>query len=349
MNLSDRVSEQLRPVPVTVVGGFLGAGKTSLLNHVLSNASGKRIAALVNDFGEINIDAKLIVAIEGETISLSNGCVCCIMRDDLVTEIVRLFDKQPPPEHIVIETSGVSNPLAVAETFLNPAIQSLAEVQGIIAVLDADLVLDEAAEYRGLAIDQIKYSDVVVINKTDLVEVERLAALKSEVQTIAARSRIWETTFGEVPLDLFFTDRVSAALTSFQNHPEGGDHHEHHHDRDFATWTYRSDAAWSFGALQRAVEHLPEGIYRAKGLVRLDLDSGDYGILQVTGKRGWLRLVEPKGDDAGDVITELVFIGKPGTNTNDSIRAHFERALEQASSGEAYVVNDLRAFNVVFA
>ena len=337
------------PVPAIVVGGFLGAGKTSLLNHVLSNSSGRRIAALVNDFGEINIDAKLIVSVEGETISLANGCVCCIMRDDLVTEIMKLFEREPLPEYIVIETSGVSKPLAVAETFLNPSIQHLVETQGIIVVLDADLVRDHDAEYRSLAIDQIRYSDLVVINKTDLVDPERLTAVKAEVQSIAPRSRILETTFGEVPLELFFADRLSDALASSQEHSDGGEHHEHRHDRDFATWTYRSEEEWTFGAMQRAIDHLPDGIYRAKGLVRLDIGTNDYGILQVTGKRGWLRLAEPEDGNPADVTTELVFIGKPGAISSDALHDHFERALADERAGKELVVSDLRAFNVVFA
>jgi Ni2+-binding GTPase involved in maturation of urease and hydrogenase len=89
------------PVPLTIIGGFLGSGKTSLLNHIINNTRGKRFAVLVNDFGEINIDAKLVVSVEdeGETISLANGCVCCVIRDDLLKEVIRLFERDPLPEH----------------------------------------------------------------------------------------------------------------------------------------------------------------------------------------------------------------------------------------------------------
>jgi G3E family GTPase len=348
MKEPEPTEERFQPVPVTVVGGFLGAGKTSLLNHILSNVEGKRVAALINDFGEINIDAKLIVSVEGETISLANGCVCCIMRDDLVTEILKLFEREPIPEHIVVETSGVSKPLGVVETFLNPSIQYLVEVQSLITVIDADLVIDDEAEYRPLAIDQIRYADVAVINKTDLVETDRLESVKSEVMAIAPRSRIWETTFGEVPLDLFFSDRLSTALEAFQTGSDGDHHHEHHPDQDFAAWSYRSDEAWSFGALQRAIQDLPDGIYRSKGIVGLDIGSDDYGILQVTGKRGWLRLMKSEDGGKADVSTELVFIGKPGSTSSDAIRDHFEQALADDRAGKELVVSDLRAFSVIF-
>ena len=340
------------PVPVTIVGGFLGSGKTSLLNHIINKVPNKRIAFLVNDFGEINIDAKLVVSVEGETVSLANGCVCCTIRDDLLVEVEKLLGSAEPPEHIVIETSGVSKPVSVAETFFNTAVQGFAEVQSIIVVLDADLALDEAAEYRDLAIDHIRVADLVVINKTDLVNPKRLSALKQQVEAIAARSRIWETSYGKVPLDLIFDGPVSGVFADMQNEFTVQTDHDENHDSTFASWTYRSNADWSFGALHRAVDKLPRDIYRAKGIVRLDLATDDYGVFQLTGKRSWLKLTEPvSADEAKAVTTELVFIGKPNGITDEGIGALFEQALAEASApgDNGYIVKDLRAFHVIFA
>jgi len=342
------------PIPLTIIGGFLGSGKTSLLNHIINNTRGKRFAVLVNDFGEINIDAKLVVSVEGEgeTISLSNGCVCCVIRDDLLKEVIRLFERDPLPEHIVLETSGVAKPVSVAETFLNPAVQHLVETQNMITLLDADLVIDDQADYTDIAYSQIAVADLVVINKTDLVSPRQIEVVRQKVEAIVPRACILETTFGEVPLDLIFDDQMSKAmdslrernnlLTPYSAPPTNG---------EFATWTFRSQAEWSFNALQRAVEHLPKGIYRAKGMVRLDLETDDYGILQVTGRRGWLKLVEPESDEDEVVTTELVFIGKPGSTSNDDLKAHFEQAWQAANAQgeEGYIVTDLRAFNVIFA
>ena len=343
---------KLPQVPLTIIGGFLGSGKTSLVNHILNNTQNKRVVVLVNDFGEINIDAKLIVSVEGETVSLANGCVCCSIRNDLLTEVLKLFAGDVVPEHIVIETSGVSKPISVAETFLNPATLSLVDVQNMITVLDADLVIDDQADYTDLAYSQIAVADLVVINKTDLVSPKRLEAVRKKVADIVPRACILETTFGEVPLDLIFDDQMSRAMESLREKNKLlTPHHEHHHDQEFATWTFRSQAEWSFNALQRAVEHLPLGIFRAKGLVRLDLETDDYGILQVTGRRGWLKLIEPESDADEVVTTELVFIGKPASTSNDDLKRHFEQAWQAANSqGEdGYTVTDLRAFNVIFA
>ena len=344
-------SKSFSPIPVTIIGGFLGSGKTSLLNHVINNTRGKRFAVLVNDFGEINIDAKLVVSVEGETISLANGCVCCVIREDLLKEVLHLLELDPLPEHIVIETSGVAKPLSVAETFLSPAVHHLVETQNMITMLDADLVIDDQADYTDIAYGQIAVADLVVINKTDLVSPQQIEEVRKKVEAIVPRARIWETTFGAVPLDLIFDDEISQALESLKenNKPIITKLALNHH-QEFATWTFRSKVKWSFNALQRAVEHLPRGIFRAKGMVLLDLDTKDYGILQVTGRRGWLRLVEPEPEETEPTITELVFIGKPGTTTNVRIKAHFEKAWEEANTpdAEGYIVTDLRAFNVIF-
>jgi G3E family GTPase len=338
-------------VPLTIIGGFLGSGKTSLVNHMLNHSASRRVAVLVNDFGSINIDAKLIVSVEGETISLANGCVCCTIRDDLLLEVIKLLERDPVPDHIVIETSGVSRPVAVAETFLSPTAQSLVDVRHLISILDADLTVDPTASYGDLALDQIKTADIVVINKTDLVTSCQLAELRTRVATIAPRAHIWETTHGIVPLELIFDDQLSVALEELhcrKSDSHASPDHEHGPEGCFEAWSYHGDEAWSFKALEQAMTSLPRGIYRAKGFVRLDLDTGDYGILHLTGQRSWLRLCEPL--DVNPVNTELIFIGQRGATTNEEIRCHLEQSLDDVRRrGDAgYIVKDLRAFNVIF-
>jgi len=335
--------------PVTIIGGFLGAGKTTLLNHILNNNTSRNVAVLVNDFGKINVDAKLIVSVEGEKISLANGCVCCTIRDDLLIEVEKLLSSESPPEHIVIETSGISKPLSVAETFINPSVQSFVDVR-LISVLDADLVFDHQAEYHDLAFEQIRLADLVVINKTDLVSANQLSELIKRVEAIAARSRIWETKFGEIPLDLIFDDLKSNAMKQILELSADHSHGQKHSlKNEFDSWIYRSNENWSFNAIQRAVENLPNDIYRAKGIIKLDLETSDYGVLQITGRRCWLKLEEPISQGVDKIETEIVFIGKPGKNTDESLKEIFDKALlDSKLNKENHIVKDLRSFNVVF-
>lgn len=335
--------------PVTIIGGFLGAGKTTLLNHILNNNTSRNVAVLVNDFGKINVDAKLIVSVEGEKISLANGCVCCTIRDDLLIEVEKLLSSENPPEHIVIETSGISKPLSVAETFINPSVQSFVDVR-LISVLDADLVIDHQAEYHDLAFEQIRLADLVVINKTDLVSATQLSELKKRVEAIAARSRIWETKFGEIPLELIFDDLKSNAMKQIlELSSDNSKSQKHSFKNEFDSWIYRSNENWSFNAIQRAVENLPNDIYRAKGIIKLDLETGDYGVLQITGRRSWLKLEEPISQGVDKIETEIVFIGKPGINTDESLKEIFDKALlDSKLNKDNHIVKDLRSFNVVF-
>ncbi|MGH7091159.1 MAG: CobW family GTP-binding protein, partial [Stellaceae bacterium] len=304
-----KLSQGEGAVPLTIIGGFLGSGKTSLVNHLLTQSSGRRIAVLVNDFGEINIDARLIVSIEGETVSLANGCVCCTIRSDLLNEVIRLLARDPAPDQIVIETSGVSRPISVAETFLAPAAQGLVELRSMISMLDADLSFNPDAGYGDLAFEQIKVADIVVINKTDLIMPRQLAALRRHVKDVVPRALIWETAYGVVPLELVFGDQLSAMASAAPGVVRSDDGDEHGAEGLFEAWSYRDEAAWSFKALERAAAGLPKGIYRAKGIVRLDLPTGDYGLFHLAGRRSWLQLCAPA---EGDVTTELVFVGDRG-------------------------------------
>lgn len=169
---------------MTIITGFLGSGKTTLLNRILHADHGLRVAVLVNDFGAINIDTQLVVGVEEDTISLANGCICCTIRGDLLKATFDLLQRPEPPEYILVETSGVSDPLEVALTFR--AIQRV-QIDSILTVMDAEQILSLDQRYAALAIYQVGMADIVILNKVDLVDGAQLQAVRDYIRRIVPR------------------------------------------------------------------------------------------------------------------------------------------------------------------
>ena len=328
------------PIPVTIISGFLGAGKTTLLNYLLNAEHGLRVAVLVNDFGAVNIDATLVTGVSGEsTIDLSNGCICCSIRDDLFEAVVQLIQRPDPPEYIVVETSGVSDPVAVSLTFIAPQLQSQTRVDSVITVVDSEHIGQVEGKGRELALDQIATADMVVLNKIDLVDKIERKALANFIRKRAPSARIFEAIHGAVPLDMVlgvgaydlsrFANKpeldihVHSSEEAYAHEPTEVEHHEHHeHALVYNTWSYTTDQPLSRRALLDAVKSLPTTIYRAKGIVLLDDTTQQKGIIHFAGQRTRLIMGEAWGDEKPQ--TQLVFIGEEhGINTDD-LQARFD-------------------------
>lgn len=332
------------PVPITIIAGFLGAGKTSLLTHLLHSDHGKRMAVLVNDFGKLNVDAELIVKVEGETVSLTNGCICCTIRDDLMTEVIKLLEQETSPEHIIIETSGISDPTLVAHTFQMQAMQGIVEVESIISVVDADQALSLQNEFLELAIRQIQVADLLVLNKTDLASHKKKTELKAFVQEKAPNARVIEATMGRVPLELIL-NQARFNLNQLPETIQG-------HNLAFETWTYSSEELFTFMAIRKALEQLPSGVYRAKGFIQLEAAPEEQGVFQMTGKRAWLRM--GTGWESTTRSTQLVFIGKKGNVNPTAINSHLDHCQKSYnregmnSRKEPVIVENINALKVLF-
>lgn len=324
------------PIPVTIIAGFLGAGKTTLLNHILSENHGVRAAVLVNDFGAINIDAKLVVGVEGDTVELANGCICCNIRDDLLGACLMLLRRPEPPERLIIETSGVSDPAQVANTFLQPEIYKYLTMDNILSVVDGErfpgLLREEAGD---LARMQVQVADIVVLNKTDLVAAEDLAAVKDLVREVAPRSRVLEASHGRIPLALAFgAGSDDVAERPVEAARQQAAHSDHGHQ--FATWHWTCDRPLSLPRLRATMEALPETIYRAKGIVQLE-ELPTYQIaVQMVGKRYDLSDTQPWG--ARLARSEIVLIASRGGIDSERLQQMFDDCIGTGDASQSPVL-----------
>lgn len=324
----------ISPIPLMILTGFLGAGKTTLLNRLLNSDHGLKIAVMVNDFGAINIDAQLVVDVDEaeETINLSNGCICCTIRGDLVKAVMDLIARDDPPEYIIIETSGVSDPIDVVLTLR--AINRVA-IDSVLTVIDAEQLPQTRAEFPILAMNQIGTADLVVLNKADLVDEAQRASVKQMVVEIAPKARVIETVQGAVPLEIVLgagrydpmqvAEKTAQAVHVHESAPHHDQHDDHphaDHSLIFETWSWRSDQPVSYRALRRVVDSLPETIYRAKGIFFLADQPDQRAILQVVGKRAALSL------EAGATTqSQVALIGTQGSMVPSTLQQLFDGAL----------------------
>lgn len=348
-------------VPVTIVGGFLGAGKTTLLNHLLSHEDGRRLGVIVNDFGSINIDAALVVGVEGDMVQLSNGCICCTIQDDLVEALDRLLSVPEPPQHIIIEASGVSDPRSVAATLEQRVNPALATIDAVIVVVDVEQHLSMSRRERIVAGGQLRAADILVLNKIDLVEEAALDALETRLRPRLKRGRIFRAVRGRVPAALVLGVGVFDAARSCgpeamhvhlhelpnggpadeegaeAGHDDGGHDHSahehggHDHGAEFWTWSFRTPRPLSARRLRRAVDALPPAVVRAKGTIQLSSHAGRRAVMHVVGRRAELCLGEPWGE--AEPETQLVVIGVDEPLAADALEQMFRACEVEPGTG----------------
>ena len=289
-------------IPLTIIGGYLGAGKTTLLNHILRNNAGLRLAVIVNDFGDINIDAELIENQDGDTINLANGCICCSLAGGFVQALNTLAEMESPPEHILIEASGVADPHNLSQYGYMHRLQR----NGVIVVADAETVRVKSVDkYVGqTVVRQLQGGDLILLNKTDLVDAEALEDVRAWLQGLVPDARIVDAAHGIVPLPILLgiSETGDPARTANPDH--------HHPDDEYETWSFTSDQPLDGEAFRAFVDTLPESIFRAKGILYLQENIEQRYIFQLVGKHWSLKAGDPWEDE--QPTTRLVMIALSG-------------------------------------
>ncbi|MEP0915992.1 GTP-binding protein [Leptolyngbya sp. DQ-M1] len=260
-------------IPVTVITGYLGSGKTTLLNHLLHHEHGKKVAVIVNEFGDVGIDSQLVMDADEEILEMNNGCICCTVRGDLIRIVGNLMEKREKFDHIVIETTGLADPAPVIQSFfVDETMRSKTQLDAVVTVVDAKYIWEHWDSNE--AQEQIAFADVILLNKIDLVSAERIEALEQRIRSVNAFAKLYRTHNCNLEISSVLEVKAFDLKNALSIDPEFLNESAHEHDETVCSVSIvqpgvvNSDKLTTW--LNQLVQIQGQNIFRMKGILNVD-------------------------------------------------------------------------------
>jgi G3E family GTPase len=301
--------KQMKKIPVTILTGFLGSGKTTLLNHILIAQHGKKIAVIVNEIGKVGIDNQLIMNTDEEVMEMTNGCICCSVRGDLLVALKKLLQSEKDFEAVIIETTGLASPGPIIGTFfLDPVVQDAYNIDGVITVVDG-YHIDKHLEKGYEAGEQIAFADRILLNKTDLIAAEDVQKIEDMLHTLNPTAKVIHCENAQVDVEDLLHIATFSMKDKLELHTSSGDTS---HLREITSFVIREERPLNMQQVNEwitaVVEVLGENLYRYKGI--LSVEGTDKRVVFQGVHSLFAGKVDREWREDEERVSELVFIGK---------------------------------------